>query len=260
MAFALAACGPSAHQETPRHSDALIVCPGAQAVSWVRFEGTDQLGYQANVEYPADSIISCISKKLSESGWRPLKEDFWNPGLPSSHVRGWTQFTDATVHPEATVDQWASQWENATGDVVWYSLRYVYPPGDRHRLAVNAGLVPVNIAKKMSKVLKPVQTDSSPPQETSTPQNIARAMFPSAPDKAQSVECFRGFSHSTPVNAIVQKCGRPDEELGSGVYIFVWHLADGSKVSIDTPYLSRIDYFRYTDASGKSVSLLNSKK
>lgn len=236
------------------------MCPGAQAVSWVRFEGTDQLGYQANVEYPADSIISCISKKLSESGWRPLKEDFWNPGLPSSHVRGWTQFTDATVHPEATVDQWASQWENATGDVVWYSLRYVYPPGDRHRLAVNAGLVPVNIAKKMSKVLKPVQTDSSPPQETSTPQNIARAMFPSAPDKAQSVECFRGFSHSTPVNAIVQKCGRPDEELGSGVYIFVWHLADGSKVSIDTPYLSRIDYFRYTDASGKSVSLLNSKK
>jgi hypothetical protein len=104
LALALTAFGPSTHQEMPRHTDALIVCPGAESVNWVRFEGTDQLGYQVKVECPADSIISCISKTLDENGWQPLREDFWNPGLPSSHVRGWTQFTDATVHPEATVD------------------------------------------------------------------------------------------------------------------------------------------------------------
>jgi hypothetical protein len=149
--LALIACGPSIHQETPRHTDALIVCPGAEAVSWVRFEGTDRLGYQAKVEYPADSIISCISKKLSENGWQPLKEDFWNPGLPSSHVRGWTQFTDAAVHPEATVDAWASQWQNQAGDIAWYYLQYRYPPKDRYTLFVNAGFIPADKAKNQPK-------------------------------------------------------------------------------------------------------------
>jgi hypothetical protein len=152
LALALTACGPSStHQETPRHTDALIVCPGAEAVSWVRFEGADQLGYQAKVEYPADSIISCISKRLSENGWQPLKEDFWNPGLPSSHVRGWTQFTDATVHPEATVDAWASQWQNQGGDIAWYFLQYRYPPKDRYTLFVNAGFIPADKAKNQPK-------------------------------------------------------------------------------------------------------------
>jgi hypothetical protein len=150
-ALTLIGCRPSIHEETPRHTDALIVCPGAEAVRWVWFEGSDQLGYQVKVEYPADSIISCISTKLSENGWEPLKEDFWNPGLPSSHVRGWTQFTDATVHPEATVDGWLSQWQNQAGDIVWYGLQYRYPPKDRYTLFVNAGFIPADIAKKQPK-------------------------------------------------------------------------------------------------------------
>ncbi len=55
---------------------------------------------------------------------------------------------------------------------------------------------------------------------------------------------------------VVQKCGRPDEEVGSGLYVFVYHLQDGSNVSVSTPYLTRIDYVSYTDASGKASSLL----
>ena len=47
------------------------------------------------------------------------------------------------------------------------------------------------------------------------------------------------ISDSTSVNAVVQKCG--------------------STVSVDTRYLPRIDYLRYTDASGKSVSLLEKR-
>jgi hypothetical protein len=148
-------CSRVTHEVTSLHSDALVVCPGAKQTNWVKFEGTDQLSYQIEVEYPASSIVSCISAQLKEKGWRPLQEDYWNPGLPSSQVRGWTQFFNPTARPEATVDQWAAQWENAAGDVVWYSLRYVYPPGDRHRLAVNAGLIPANIAKKMPKNPQP---------------------------------------------------------------------------------------------------------
>lgn len=137
-------CARGTQRDTPRHNEALIVCWGAKPPRSVRFQGTEQLDYQVEVDYPASSIVSCISEQLKEKGWRPLKEDYWNAGLPSSHVRGWTNYVDATVHPEATVDQWAGQWENEAGDVVWYSLRYVYPPGDRHTVAVNAGFVPAS--------------------------------------------------------------------------------------------------------------------
>jgi hypothetical protein len=40
--------------------------------------------------------------------------------------------------------------------------------------------------------------------------------------------------------AVVQKCGRPDEEIGSGMYVFVYHLRDGSMVTISTPDLAKI--------------------
>jgi hypothetical protein len=91
-------------------------------------------------------------------------------------------------------------------------------------------------------------------------ESITKPIFPGAPQKTQSIDCFRGFNHRTSVNTVVQKCGSPDRDLGSGVYIFVWHLADGSTVTLNTPYLSRIDYFRYRYASGKSGSLLDSKE
>jgi hypothetical protein len=85
-------------------------------------------------------------------------------------------------------------------------------------------------------------------------------MFPNAPEKAQSLACFRALKPEMSMYTVVQKCGRPDEELGSGIYIFVWHLADGSTVSIGTPSLEKIWNIRYTNASGKTSSLLGTKK
>ncbi len=95
---------------------------------------------------------------------------------------------------------------------------------------------------------------------SSEPETIARAMFPNAPEKAQSLACFRALKPEMSMYTVVQKCGRPDEELGSGIYIFVWHLADGSTVSIGTPSLEKIWDIRYTNASGKTSSLLGTKK
>lgn len=149
FAFGLSACRRG---NTARHTDALIVCPGAEGVNWEQFQDTHQLAYQVKVGYPADSMIACISKKLSENGWQPLKEDFWNPGLPSSQVRGWTHFTDVTVHPEAAVDAWVAQWQNQAGDVAWYYLQYRYPPQDRYTLFVNAGFIPANKTKNEPKI------------------------------------------------------------------------------------------------------------
>jgi len=77
--------------------------------------------------------------------------------------------------------------------------------------------------------------------------------------KTQAVSCFQALKPEMSMHAVVEKCGRPDEELGSGIYIFVWHLADGSTVSVGTPYLEKVGNIRWTDASGQTSSLLGTK-
>ena len=145
-----ASCGRS-HREMSTHPEALVVYPGATRVVYAKWQGTDQLSYQVAVEYPAESVLSYISEQLKTKNWRVLVDDYWNPRLQSSQVRGWTQFADATVNPEATVDQWLGEWQNQGGDVAWYSLQYRYPPGDRQTLVVQAGFIPASPAKKPSR-------------------------------------------------------------------------------------------------------------
>lgn len=102
-------------------------------------------------------------------------------------------------------------------------------------------------------------TEVQPQAATVTPQSIVQEMFPNAPKKAKNGECFRSLTPRMSIYMVVEKCGRPDEEIGSGVYIFVYHLQDGSTVAIGTSSLSRIDHVAYIDASGKSASLLSGK-
>ena len=90
-------------------------------------------------------------------------------------------------------------------------------------------------------------------------KNIPRKMFPNAREKTQSLECFRSLTPKMSVYEVVNKCGRPDEEEGSGVLIFVWSLRDGSTVVISTPYMDRIYDAHLTDSSGKNESLLHTK-
>jgi hypothetical protein len=87
--------------------------------------------------------------------------------------------------------------------------------------------------------------------ELREPQTIARAIFPDAPENRRSVDCFRALMPEMSMYIVVQKCGRPDEEFGSGLYITVRHMTDGSSISINTPALERIGDVWYTDASGK---------
>ena len=142
--------GPSSQKEP--HSDSLVVFPSASEIKFMKFQGTDQVTYKVQTTYPADEVISFISMKLRRQGWRPLREDYLNPGLPTSHVRGWTEFRDMTTHPETDVHQWLAQWDNKAGDVAWYTLRYRYPEGkspDLNTLLVSASYIPSKIAKAM---------------------------------------------------------------------------------------------------------------
>lgn len=143
-------CGRG-YRNSLAHPEALVVCPDATRIAYTRSKGIDQLSYQVAIEYPADAVLSSISEQLKDKEFRALAEDYWNPGLQSSQVRGWTQFIDATVSPEARVDQWLGEWQNRVGDVVWYSLQYRYPPGDRHTLTVQAGFIPASLTKNVSR-------------------------------------------------------------------------------------------------------------
>jgi hypothetical protein len=115
--------------------------------------------------------------------------------------------------------------------------------------------IPANTRQELRIVLSRA-AESSP---ASTPQSIVQQMFPNAPTKADSVECFRALTPEMSIYLVVQKCGRPDEETGSGLYIFVYHLKDKSTVAVGTPSLDRIYDITYTDPFGKSTSLLRSK-
>jgi hypothetical protein len=85
-----------------------VVVPVATGAKQGIFQGKDQIIYHLQSEYPADDALRTISVCLKNLGWEPLKEDWLNPGLPSSHVRGWTYFEDETTKPATSVRAWIS--------------------------------------------------------------------------------------------------------------------------------------------------------
>ena len=117
-----------------------------------------------------------------------------------------------------------------------------------------AGCKTTNVAERQQALpSEQTELEASSPQPAETHQNIAKAMFPNAPEKTHSADCFRTLRPEMSMQAVVQKCGRPDEEVGSGpVFTFVWHMPDGSSVSIDTPTLEKIGNVKYDKQSGSN--------
>ena len=141
LAVPLVLCGGSV-------PGALVVVEGARNV---RYDGESSVSYEVSEVHPATDTLEQISSTLSNNGWRPLEEDVFNPGLKSSHVRGWTAFWDATVDPQVYVDQWLAQWEDDAGNIAFYTLQYRSPsadPAERSQiLEVSAAGIPAGIAK-----------------------------------------------------------------------------------------------------------------
>ena len=115
--------GCKSSQNPKDYSDSLVVLPGARNINYGKVNKTDQIWYTIKVDYPATAVISTLLKQLSDKGWSPLKEDYLNPGLPTSIVRGWTQFEDGTKQPNDIVHSWSSDWQNTKGDVLMYILK-----------------------------------------------------------------------------------------------------------------------------------------
>jgi hypothetical protein len=101
----------------------LLVTPGAANVKRSKSHGEDQLLYRVEAVYPAADVLRTITGRLKTMGWKPL-EDFLNPGLQSSHVRGWQYYEDQSKQPKTTVRVWQGDWQNVLGDIVTYRLEY----------------------------------------------------------------------------------------------------------------------------------------
>ncbi|HEX9222233.1 MAG TPA: cytochrome c [Candidatus Acidoferrales bacterium] len=129
----------------------LIVLPSGADVKYASVGGRTQLVYRVYVDYPAERALKTISEKLRREGWKALERDFWNPSIPSSHMRGWVQFEDRTTNPTTTVNEWMAQWENRQRDIVSYTLEYRWPADsnpDLNSLRVVAIFIPAPIATK----------------------------------------------------------------------------------------------------------------
>jgi hypothetical protein len=87
-------------------------------------------------------------------------------------------------------------------------------------------------------------------------RNVLQELFPKSPRQADDCNCFRSLPAGVSMYGVVEKCGRPNEDAGSGIYIFIYQLRDGSTVTIGTPSLDRIDRITCVDASGKRTLFL----
>ncbi len=84
------------------------------------------VSYLVEAEYPAAGVLAEIATNISPK-WVPRTEDSDNPGIPTSHVRGWTSYGDLTTSPPSWVFAWQSEWQTANGDLLSYSLIYRSP-------------------------------------------------------------------------------------------------------------------------------------
>jgi hypothetical protein len=106
--------------QTPTRPAALIV-PGNATNVRDRAEYDGLVRYNVPEPYPAPQTLTTIRVTLEQRGWRPLSDDLWHPGLPSSHVRGWGEVVDENSR---TVRSWSGEWKDAVGNVVSYSFLY----------------------------------------------------------------------------------------------------------------------------------------
>jgi hypothetical protein len=94
-----------------------------------------------------------------------------------------------------------------------------------------------------------------PKYMTDIPQPIPpQIKLPDAPKTAREAKCFASFTTTSSMTDVVRKCGIPDEHQGSGIYIFLYDMADGSVVVIGTADLKKLMYVnQITDRGSHSL-------
>lgn len=104
--------------------DALVVLPGAYAV---RTSTVDAGGvtYQLEERYPANGAIEAIRNQLTRAGWHRRDQNLFSPDATS--LESWVAPAangSKGGRKDQRLYQWDGQWEDASGRVVAYTLKY----------------------------------------------------------------------------------------------------------------------------------------
>jgi hypothetical protein len=75
------------------------------------------------------------------------------------------------------------------------------------------------------------------------------------PPSARTLEAFQRISKETSMTRVIEVLGLPDRDVGSGIYIYVYELADGSQVIISSPDGKRIGSMSHTPKNGEKSDL-----
>lgn len=114
------------------------------------------------------------------------------------------------------------------------------------------------VEQDVRRLLKADETEQPQKYDKSSSQPLPpEIMLPDAPKTVRDIETFRSLCKAMTMVGVVRKCGLPDEHQGSGIFIFVYHLRDGSTVMIGTADLKSLLYARHADKSGKATSLIS---
>jgi hypothetical protein len=133
ISVALAACcvcaGLSACTRRPPADgdsirEGIVVLPDATDVRKTR--QNNAVVYLLTAPFPATPVIEALNTRLTNAGWKPLRNDVLNPSSENSFDKGWSQFQDALRSPDRSTEkfQWQGQWQDSSGDVVIYELEY----------------------------------------------------------------------------------------------------------------------------------------
>jgi hypothetical protein len=158
LAFVATVLGPS--RAADRRTPDLFVPREASEIAWRRERGMETVTFKLETPYPATSTLDQIRAQVESRGWKPLHDDFLNPGLPSAHVRGWGTIVDATEQPNVRAHVWHAQWSHVRGDVLLYHLEFRCSLDDREHskvMRVSAALVPRAVYEDMKRDLKELE-------------------------------------------------------------------------------------------------------
>ena len=158
------------HAEERASAEYLQPYPNSKVLQSVAQDGGQGVTYEVMEPYPAEPVIKFIESRIPPQ-FKVRKESFMNPGIPTSHVRGWTNYLDSSGKVLTRVDHWSGEWEDAAGNIVAYDLMYrsASATQDLKRpttslLWVNGGLLPrklVDAARRATET-SPAPTDPNP--------------------------------------------------------------------------------------------------
>lgn len=77
--------------------------------------------------------------------------------------------------------------------------------------------------------------------------------------ETRTIKVFRSIKRRMSMKEVIRLCGEPDKDIGSGIHIYIYKLADGSVVRVGTPDDKQVMYVVHVAANGKERYLLRSR-